>query len=59
MRDEDPRKDSRVGRTRIVACAVFQTELAHVLGQLEGTIASDLEIEVTCLEAGLHSRLPR
>jgi hypothetical protein len=47
LRDEDPRKDGRVGRICIVACAVFQTELAHVLGQLEGTIASDLEIEVT------------
>jgi hypothetical protein len=40
-----------------VACAVFKTELAHVLGQLEGGMANDLVIEVSYLEAGLHSRL--
>lgn len=50
-------RDGRVGRIHIVACAVFQVELAHVLGQLEGRIANDLEIEVTYLAAGLHSRL--
>jgi hypothetical protein len=46
-----------VRRIHIIACVVFKTELAHVLGQLEGRIANDLEIEASYLGAGLHSRL--
>jgi len=50
-------KVERIKRIRIVTCAVFQAELSHVLGQLKGEIPGDCEIEVTCLESGLHSRL--
>lgn len=57
MRDEGTGRVGHMNRIRIVTCAVFQTELSHVLSQLEGEIPVDCEVEVTCLKAGLHSRL--